>query len=122
MHACGLVVVCVVVIVFVDVAADVVVMIVTDAIIIVVAAGLVIAVCPCIDCIRLLNMKIVRATTGFSHRWEENGVVIILEFGFANCDTKYVNSFVLLLSKLLVELSLFSLSVRFFVFDGGDVA
>lgn len=97
MHACGLVV-CVVVIVFVDVA-DVVVMIVTDAIIIAVA-GLVIAVCPCIDCIRLLNMKIVRAT-GFSHRLEENGVVIILEFGFANCDTKYVNSFVLLLvSKL----------------------
>ena len=75
MHACGLVVVCVVVIVFVDVA-DVVVMIVTDAIIIV-AAGLVIAVCPCIDCIRLLKMKIVRAN-GFSHRWEENGAVIIL--------------------------------------------
>ena len=68
MHACGLVVCVVVVIVFVDVA-DVVVMIVTDATIIIVAAGLVIAVCPCIDCIRLLNMKIVRAT-GFSHRWE----------------------------------------------------
>lgn len=70
MHACGLVV-CVVVIVFVDVA-DVVVMIVTDAVIII--AGLVIAVCPCIDC-RLLNMKIVRAT-GLSHPWEV-GVIIL---------------------------------------------
>jgi hypothetical protein len=70
-HACGLVV-CVVVIVFVDVA-DVVI-IVTDAVIII--AGLVIAVCPCIDC-RLLNMKIVRAT-GLSHRWKNDGVVNIL--------------------------------------------
>lgn len=70
MHACGLVV-CVVVIVFVDVAD--VVMIVTDAIIIIIA-GLVIAVCPCIDC-RLLNMKIVRAT-GLSHPWEV-GVIIL---------------------------------------------